>query len=180
MCSELRANTLKVIRFLDIIAMAMYFVMSLLLLISYLFLQDLAPGMQTAANMEYVTWFFLIGVAFSLVSAIICVFYVYNWFVLRPQTKHIIIAELIYILGLEPAPKRLDGEGREDPLAAPIPLPQDTESVESIYGFGHDKEEQWTYAGKRPKAQTKESVENPPEDKVSSKSVDMDTGVGGI
>ena len=176
MCSNLRANTFKVLRFTDSFTMFIFFVMSILLLISYISLSEMAPELQTAANMDYITWFFLIGVCFSLIYAIICAFYIYNWFVLRTKTDHVIISELIYILGLEPSPKRLDGVGREDP---PIPPLKESQSVESVYGFGHDEEKRWTFAGKKPKSQSQSTDRTSTvssEEKVTKDSAETDVG----
>ena len=124
-------------------------------------------------------WFFLIGVGFTLLYAIIFVFYVYNWFVLRTKAQHRIISELIYILGLEPAQPRTGGEGSEDPI--PIAVPAKAESVESVYGFGHDDDKKWTYAGKKPKAAKDPALPSAPESSKEVPSIvskDKSSGIG--
>ena len=59
MCSNLRANTLKCIRFLDFFAMVLFFVMCVLILLSYISLTEMAPELQLAANMDYISKLFL-------------------------------------------------------------------------------------------------------------------------
>ena len=63
-----------------------------------------------------------------------------------------IVQELIYILGLWEA----DGEKEEhlQQTLQEIPLEiKDTDSVDSLYGFGHDENKKWTFAGVKPKVE---------------------------
>ena len=122
-------------------------------------------------------WFFIIGVVFCLLYAIIFIFYVYNWFVLRTKTSHRIISELIYILGLEPSQPRSIGEGSEDPIPPIVPK---AESVESIYGFGHDEDKKWTFAGKKPHVAKVDNEKSPKKSgpKEAASVVSEESGIG--
>ena len=107
----------------------------------------------------------------------IFIFYVYNWFVLRTKTSHRIISELIYILGLEPSQPRSIGEGSEDPIPPIVPK---AESVESIYGFGHDEEKKWTFAGKKPQVAKVDKEKSPKKSgpKEAASVVSEESGIG--
>ena len=58
-----------------------------------------------------------------------------------------IVPELVTILGVEKLKRsRLLNTGS---LKAAVD--KDTDSVDSLYGFGHDENEKWTFAGVKPK-----------------------------
>merc|ERR1719474_493072 len=66
------------------------------------------------------------------------------------------VQELIYILGIWSLEDEEENREKLLPSLQAIPLDMmkdnygDTDSIESIYGFGHDENQKWTYAGKKP------------------------------
>ena len=83
----------------------------------------------------------------------------------KTKAKKPIVAELIYILGLE---------GKQEPDDGPAELKK-AESDLSIYGFGHTEDQKWTFAGRKPAAagpptrrETETSEVVSPEDKQAA------------
>ena len=148
-----KSFTLKAMKFLDVAMALILLVTCFLCLVSYIMMGKMAPELREASNFGVSSWMFLITMIFSLAFCLIGIFFVFNWFVLSTNADHVIISELIYILGLEPGLERKDGDGSEHNKTPPAILSSgvnlsDADSIESIYGFGHDKDQKWTYAGR--------------------------------
>ena len=87
MCSNLRANTLKCIRFLDFFAMVLFFVMCVLILLSYISLTEMAPELQLAANMDYISKFSIYKIIF-LYHVLLFSLVLHHWCCFLSSLRH--------------------------------------------------------------------------------------------
>ena len=115
----------------------------------YVTMSSIAPEIQQATNFDFSSWTIILIVLFAFIFWLFSVISIIQWFELVRASNNKIVQELIYILGLWEA----DGEKEEhlQQTLQEIPLDKDTDSVDSLYGFGHDENEKWTFAGVKPK-----------------------------
>jgi len=112
-------------------------------------MSSIAPEIQQATNFDFSSWTIILIILFAFIFWLFSVISIIQWFELVRASNNKIVQELIYILGLWEA----DGEKEEhlQQTLQEIPLDKDTDSVDSLYGFGHDENEKWTFAGVKPK-----------------------------
>ena len=98
-----------------------------------------------------ITWIFLLLVLFAIVFLLFFAISSIQWFELVMASNNKIVQELIYILGLGESDEEKEEHLEQTLQAIPMDIVKDSDSMESIYGFGHDDNQKWTYAGKKPK-----------------------------
>ena len=152
-------TTFENFRGLDILNAILMFVGGIVLLAGYASLTSLSSIHQDSGNVPVVKWIFLAGSIICFVHLVFYVFSVVNWFALRTKKKFGIIAELIYILGIHSDGKKAeDLEEEKKSIGEEVFKPKSESSpgsVESVYGFGHNEDQKWTFSGKKPQSPNK-------------------------
>ena len=159
--SPRRMKYLTGIWWLDLVSLIVFLLVTLLCGGIYVLCLTLHPQLKEAMNFEVSGGFMITSFVFSLFASIFLIFTNYNWFVLDNKSRHRIIAELIYILGLDSEGKRMEPLGEEAPAETVVSQATDTKetkamedtiSVSSEYGFGLDESGAWSYTGRIPPA----------------------------
>ena len=117
----------------------------------YVTMSSIAPEIQQAANFDYSSWIILLLVLFAIVFLLFFAISSIQWFELVMASNNKIVQELIYILGLGELDEEKEEHLEQTLQAIPMDIVKDSDSMESIYGFGHDENEKWTFAGVKPK-----------------------------
>ena len=103
--------------------------------------------------------FLLTAGIIALVTAAILAFGAWKECMLHGGKNNSVVAETIYILGLAIVPR---------PETIGSIAVSEASSVVSIFGFGHDDDGKWTFAGRRPKEQDDPFSFGEPEDEELS------------
>ena len=140
--------TFKIMKFYDWGTACLLLFSGILYTMVYVTMSTIAPEIQQATNFDFSSWTIILIVLFAFIFWF-SVISIIQWFELVRASNNKIVQELIYILGLWEA----DGEKEEhlQQTLQEIPLDKDTDSVDSLYGFGHDENEKRTFAGVKPK-----------------------------
>ena len=136
-------NHFTVIKIVNLVAGFMFLVMGGLLITSFTANLSVVQELQQAANFD--NWKFFIILA-GIVALLICGVLTLGSlkeFQMCRSTRNSVVAEAIYILGL----------GLESTVSVgvvPSIEASKASSMQSIFGFGHDDNLKWTYAGRKP------------------------------
>lgn len=138
-------NHLKVIFVLAIILAVMFFIFGIVLIVTFaLNMASLETELAQAANFDRWNILIIVTGIFSLLFCGLNIYEVITFMSLKSGRKNSVVAEMIYILGLENE-KRPAADGIE---ATPSVVSVD--SARSIFGIGHDDFQRWTFAGRKP------------------------------
>merc|ERR1712098_764187 len=153
--TKMKSATFRSMNYCDLIIAIIMLVSVLLFASVYMIMTSIAPEIQEASNFDISSWMILIIIVVQIIFVLFFAISTVQWFDLsNPSSK--MVQELLYILGIWRLEE--DEEKREKLLpslqATPLDTMKDqygdTDSIESIYGFGHDENQKWTYAGKKP------------------------------
>ena len=151
----------KYMKYADIFVVVILFITCLCCSGSYVMMNQLPPTLQRVVNMSGLAGILIFGIIFTLVTALFFLFFSYNWTMLGTTQHAKIIGELIYILGLPSSgSQRLEPIGEE--IDQEVVNKNNDEDADSVYGFGHNEEGQWTHSGTVPKV-----AKNQPEPVIS-------------
>ena len=138
-------NHFGVIRIVNLIATIIFAVITGLLIYSYIANDgNMAEELQEASNFDNGKGFILLAGIISFINSLVFAYGAYVVFQLFEKENSTVVAELIYILGVGKIMSRPPVVGEE------IKDVSETSSLSSIYGFGHDDEKNWTFAGRKP------------------------------
>ena len=134
------------IKFLNLVAAILFLVMGIFLLVGFTFNLSVMLELQQAATFDNWKFFILLAGIVALLTSGVFAFGSWKEFQMYRGSRNSVVAETIYILGL----------GME--LERPVCLGSESEVVEasrsssmvSIFGFGYDDDNKWTFAGRRP------------------------------
>ena len=161
---------------MNVIGAGLFFTMGISLFVGFALNDSIVEELQQAANFDQWKLFILSAAIVSLLTTGVFIFGAWKVTVtaltmvqevaLATGKRNAVVAETIYILGLTIG-------GESELLAPPLsvillpssshPGPQvssRSSSIISIFGFGHDREGKWTFAGHRaaPKEEPETSV----------------------
>ena len=158
--------TLRIMGITDAIAAVIMFIALVMILVIYiLIVLPFNPEIKTSANWDTMGPFLITSFVFAFINFLVFAMFAVWQCQMKTKAKKPIVAELIYILGLE---------GKQEPDDGPAELKK-AESDLSIYGFGHTEDQKWTFAGRKPAAagpptrrETETSEVVSPEDKQAA------------
>merc|ERR1712098_49817 len=154
--TKMKSATFRSMNYCDLIIAIIMLVSVLLFASVYMIMTSIAPEIQEASNFDISSWMILIIIVVQIIFVLFFAISTVQWFDLsNPSSK--MVQELPYILGFWSLEED-EEENREKLLpslqATPLDMMKDhygdTDSIESIYGFGHDENQKWTCAGKKP------------------------------
>ena len=148
----MKSCTFKIMKFYDWGTACLLLFSGILYTMVYVTMSSIAPEIQQATNFDFSSWTIILIILFAFIFWLFSVISIIQWFELVRASNNKIVQELIYILGLWEA----DGEKEEhlQQTLQEIPLEiKDKDSVDSLYGFGHDENKKWTFAGVKPKVE---------------------------
>ena len=133
--------TLRIMGITDAIIAVIMFVALIMILVVYILIKlPFNPEIRTSANWKSLEPYLICSFVFAFINVVVFgMFSVWQW-QMKTKAKKPIVAELIYILGLE---------GTQAPDEGPAELKK-ADSDLSIYGFGHTEDQKWTFAGRKP------------------------------
>ena len=146
-------TTVKQMFLFDLTSAVLMGLGAIFLLIGFIILNTLGPVQMASGNVEVVKWIFFSGFIFCLVNFLFYVFCAFDWYSLTTTGKFAIIAELIYILGVYTKGEEDSEEMVEEKKSLGEEVfksKSETDSVKSLYGFGHTEDQKWTFSGKKP------------------------------
>merc|ERR1711936_1300354 len=150
--SEMRHFTLNLV--VNIIGAVLFLVMGIALIIGFVLNLSTEEELQQAANFDNWNSFVLLSGILGLITAAVFILGSWKEGTFASGGKNKAVREAIYILGLGLHP-RPPTEG------APVLIEEvsPASSIISIFGFGHDGAGKWTFAGRRPAAGEKKTLE---------------------
>ena len=148
---KMKSCSFKYMRYYDLVAACLLLFSVIFYVVVYVTMSSIAPEIQQAANFDYSSWIILLLVLFAIVFLLFFAISSFQWFELVMASNNKIVQELIYILGLGESDEEKEEHLEQTLQAIPVDIVKDSDSMESIYGFGHDENQKWTYAGKKPK-----------------------------
>ena len=138
----------SLIKFLNLAAAILFLVMGICLLTGFTFNLSVVEEIQRAANFDNWKFFILLSGIVALLASGILAFGSWKEFQMSFGSRNSVVAETIYILGLGMElirPVCLGSESSQASAAA-----SRSSSMMSIFGFGYDDSDKWTFAGRRP------------------------------
>ena len=147
----MKSCSFKYMRYYDLVAACLLLFSVIFYVVVYVTMSSIAPEIQQAANFDFSSWNILLLLLFAIVFMLFFAISSIQWFELVMASNNKIVQELIYILGLGESDEEKEEHLEQTLQAIPVDIVKDSDSMESIYGFGHDENQKWTYAGKKPK-----------------------------
>ena len=138
-----------VIKFVNLAAAIIFFVMGVFLAMAFTFNMSVVEELQQAANFDNWKIFIILAAIVAFIACIIFTLASWKEFRMSMKSSNSVVAETIYILGLGMELERPSPLGLETPSEDSVETIRSS-SMESIFGFGHDDDSKWTFAGKKP------------------------------
>ena len=139
-----------VIKFVNLAAAIIFFVMGVFLAMAFTFNMSVVDELQQAANFDNWKIFIILAAIVAFIACIIFTLASWKEFKMSMKSSNSVVAETIYILGLGMELERPSPLGLETPPSEDSVETIRSSSMESIFGFGHDDDSKWTFAGKKP------------------------------
>ena len=138
-----------VIKFVNLVATILFFISGISLLAAFTFNLSVVSELQQAANFDHWKIFILLAGIVALLTAIVFAIGSFKEFQMYNGSHNSVVAEVIYILGLGLELPRSSGVGSETPPSV-LEEESGSSSMVSIFGFGQDDSDKWTFAGRKP------------------------------
>jgi hypothetical protein len=135
-----------VIKFVNLIAAILFLVMGILLAMGFTINLSVVEELQEAANFDSWKIFILLAGMVAILTSAVLAFGSWKEFQMFSGSHNSVVAETLYILGL--------GKEMERPACLGSETDTSVSSVKSsmisIFGFGYDDSNKWTFAGRKP------------------------------
>ena len=168
----------RIIQIANAIATLVFFVLGIVLVLSFYFNLSLVDELQEASNFDNWKGFIITAGIFSLLVAVVFGAGFWITFQMYGGGNNSVVAETIYILGIGMELARPATLGSDSSIAA------SSSSIASIFGFGYDDEFKWTYAGRKPMPrqdpnEEEDTVEDMEMEKQKNKTPESELAVNG-
>ena len=135
-----------VIKFVNLIAAILFLVMGILLVMGFTLNLSVVEELQEAANFDSWKIFILLAGIVAILTSAVLAFGSWKKFQMFSGSHNSVVAETLYILGLGKEMERPACLGSETDTS----VSSVTSSMISIFGFGYDDSNKWTFAGRKP------------------------------
>lgn len=143
-------NHFKIFSLFSVLAIVVFLVAGVVLIVTFVLNSSyLEWELAEAANFDNWGAFLVVAGIISLCYAILNIYEIITLTALKSGAKNAIVAEMIYILGLEKEIVRPHVEGGHPVVHDEEVMSVRTKSDVSIFGLGYDAHNKWTFSGKK-------------------------------
>ena len=145
-----KMNNFKIFSLASILASVVFLVVGIVLIVTFVLNSTyLEWELAQAANFDKWGAFIVIAGIISLCYAVLNIYEIITLVALKSGAKNAIVAEMIYILGLEKEIARPQVERGHPVTSNSEVVSVRTKSDVSIFGLGYDAHNRWTFSGRK-------------------------------